>query len=137
VESALAALVNWVWQGSVVALVATAILGPFRRISATTRYQLWWITLFIVLALPALSFLPPTSNFQPEPATSHAREFAGGVVADRVPGSGFWKLGAFPPQVDRRAAGIPVAGDRNGFSLTDRGRSYRPPASQARGAPIS
>jgi beta-lactamase regulating signal transducer with metallopeptidase domain len=94
VESALAALVNWVWQGSVVALVATAILGPFRRISATTRYQLWWITLFIVLALPALSFLPPASSFQPLPADSSSSELAAKAGAGSVPGSPSWKLEA-------------------------------------------
>jgi beta-lactamase regulating signal transducer with metallopeptidase domain len=96
VESALPALVNWLWQGSAIALAATAILRPSRRISATTRYQLWWITLFIVLALPILSFQLPAPSFQQEPATSHAREFAGGVVVGRVPGSGFWEL-SLPP----------------------------------------
>ena len=80
-ESALPALVNWLWQGSAIALAATAILRPSRRISATTRYQLWWIALFIVLALPILSFQLPASGFQQGPATSQMREFAGGAVA--------------------------------------------------------
>ena len=93
-ESALPALVNWLWQGSAIALAATAILRPSRRISATTRYQLWWIALFIVLALPILSFQLPAASFQQEPATSPAREFAAGMGAGRVPGSGFWELGA-------------------------------------------
>ena len=93
-ESALPALVNWLWQGSAIALAATAILRPSRRISATTRYQIWWIALFIVLALPILSFQLPAASFQQEPATSPAREFAAGVGAGRVPGSGFWELGA-------------------------------------------
>ena len=140
VESALPALVNWLWQGSAIALAATAILRPSRRISATTRYQLWWIALFIVLALPILSFQLPAPSFQQEPATSHAREFAAGAGAGSVPGSASWKLEAGSwklPPLDRRAAGIPVARDRNGFSLTDGGRSRRAPASQAHGAPIS
>ncbi len=93
-ESALPALVNWLWQGSAIALAATAILRPSRRISATTRYQIWWIALFIVLALPILSFQLPAASFQQVPAASPAREFAAGVGAGRVPGSGFWELGA-------------------------------------------
>ena len=107
VESALPALVNWLWQGSAIALAATAILRPSRRISATTRYQLWWIALFIVLALPILSFQLPASSFQQAPATSHAREFAAGMGAGRVPGSGklgagSWKLGASLPRGQAR-----------------------------------
>ncbi len=38
-------LANWVWQGSAVALAATAILRASRRMSATSRYHLWWVTL--------------------------------------------------------------------------------------------
>ena len=99
VESALPALVNWLWQGSAIALAATAILRPSRRISATTRYQLWWIALFIVLALPILSFQLPAASFQQEPAPSHVREL--GAAAGSVPGStnleaGSWKLEASP-----------------------------------------
>jgi beta-lactamase regulating signal transducer with metallopeptidase domain len=92
VESALPALVNWLWQGSAIALAATAILRPSRRISATTRYQLWWITLFIVLALPAISFLSPPSSFLSLSANSHSGELAAG--AGLVPGSGSWELDA-------------------------------------------
>ncbi len=50
-------LANWMWQGGAVAVAATLILRASRRMSATTRYQLWWITLAVVLALPALSWL--------------------------------------------------------------------------------
>ncbi|HEY6615143.1 MAG TPA: M56 family metallopeptidase [Vicinamibacterales bacterium] len=93
-ESALPALVNWLWQGSAIALAATAIIRPSRRISATTRYQIWWIALFIVLALPAVSFLSPNSSWQPQPASSYSGNVAAGVEAGRVPGSGSWELGA-------------------------------------------
>ncbi len=101
VESALPALVNWLWQGSAIALAATAILRPSRRISATTRYQIWWITLLIVLALPILSFQRPASGFQPPPATSQSSEFSAGAGAGSGPesasselGAGSWKLDA-------------------------------------------
>ena len=100
-ESALPALVNWLWQGSAIALAATAILRPSRRISATTRYQLWWIALFIVLALPAISFQLPASSFQPQPATSYSGKLAAwrgcrlGAGICKL-GAGSWKLWSFP-----------------------------------------
>ncbi len=50
-------LANWMWQGGAVAVAATIILRASRRMSATTRYNLWWITLAVVLALPILSWL--------------------------------------------------------------------------------
>jgi beta-lactamase regulating signal transducer with metallopeptidase domain len=46
------AVANWLWQGSVVALVATALLHCAPRVSATARYRLWWIALALVLLLP-------------------------------------------------------------------------------------
>ena len=50
-------LANWMWQGGAVAVAATIILRASRRMSATTRYNLWWITLAVVLALPIVSWL--------------------------------------------------------------------------------
>ena len=122
VESALPALVNWLWQGSAIALAATAILRPSRRISATTRYQLWWIALFIVLALPILSFQLPAPSVQLEPATSHAREFAAGAGAGSVPGSTSWKLEAgswkLPPWTGALLAFLWLATATVSFSRT-------------------
>ena len=57
-------LANWVWQGCAVALAATAILRVSGRMSATTRYHLWWVTLAAVLLLPAASFRLPASSSQ-------------------------------------------------------------------------
>jgi beta-lactamase regulating signal transducer with metallopeptidase domain len=94
VQAFVDALANWLWQGSAIALAATAILRPSRRISATTRYQIWWITLFLVLALPILSVQRPASSFQPEPAHSYASEAAAEAGAGSVPGSTSWKLEA-------------------------------------------
>jgi beta-lactamase regulating signal transducer with metallopeptidase domain len=59
-------LVNWLWQGCAVALAATAILRAPRRMSATTRYHLWWVTLAVVLALPLFSLQLPASSFPPD-----------------------------------------------------------------------
>ncbi len=53
-------LVNWIWQGSALTVVATAILRGSPRISATARYRLWWIALVLVLLLPAATALPVT-----------------------------------------------------------------------------
>ena len=58
-------LANWLWQGCAVALAATAILRGSRRLSATTRYHLWWVTLAVVLVLPAVSFQLPAASLQP------------------------------------------------------------------------
>ena len=46
-------IANWLWQGTALALVATILLQSSKRVSATTRYRLWWCTLVMVLCLPA------------------------------------------------------------------------------------
>jgi beta-lactamase regulating signal transducer with metallopeptidase domain len=62
-EAPVDVLANWLWQGSAVALAATAILRASRRMSATTRYHLWWVTLAVVLALPLFSLQLPATSF--------------------------------------------------------------------------
>jgi beta-lactamase regulating signal transducer with metallopeptidase domain len=48
-------LVNWLWQGIAVAVAAGVLLRiARRRVSATTRHQVWWAALAVVLLLPAL-----------------------------------------------------------------------------------
>jgi bla regulator protein blaR1 len=72
-------LLNWLWQGSAVALAATAIIQAPRKMSATTRYHLWWLTLLLVLALPVITnlqvsraarLLPLESTSAPQPMLS-------------------------------------------------------------------
>ena len=48
-------ILNWLWQGSIVAALATGLIR-WSRFSATTRYRLWWMTLVVVLVLPLVSF---------------------------------------------------------------------------------
>jgi beta-lactamase regulating signal transducer with metallopeptidase domain len=55
-------LANWLWQGSAVALAASAVLQSSRRMSATVRYRLWWVTLLLVLLLPVLPVLLPVRS---------------------------------------------------------------------------
>jgi beta-lactamase regulating signal transducer with metallopeptidase domain len=55
-------LANWLWQGTALALVATGLLRISRRVSATTRYHLWWVTLIVVLVLPIARFVPSDSG---------------------------------------------------------------------------
>jgi hypothetical protein len=78
------ALANWIWQGSVVALVATTALRAPRVLGATARYRLWWAAMAIVLALPVLpalaAFLIPAGDLtsaaipSSEPLPSTARQ---------------------------------------------------------------
>ena len=50
-------LVDWLWQGCVVAAVATA-LARRRAVSASARCALWWGALVLVAAMPFLTLLP-------------------------------------------------------------------------------
>lgn len=46
------ALVTWLWQGMALALAATIVLRPCRRLNAATRHVIWWAVLVAILALP-------------------------------------------------------------------------------------
>lgn len=50
-------LLNWLWQGCAAAGVAWVVLNGSRRLSATTRYSLWWTTMISVMSLPMLPAL--------------------------------------------------------------------------------
>lgn len=60
-------LLNWLWQGSVVALATAVILRLLRRARAEFRYVLCWIGLGIVLTLPILPLLPAIEAPLPDP----------------------------------------------------------------------
>lgn len=61
-------LLNWLLQGCAVTAVVWIALTLCNRLSATTRYQVWWATLVLVLALPLASALLPA----PEQTTALA-----------------------------------------------------------------
>src|ERR1044071_9372780 len=51
------AVLNWLWQGCVVALALFAMLGLLERARANVRYVVCWAAQLLVLALPlAASF---------------------------------------------------------------------------------
>ena len=88
-------LANWLWQGSAVALAATVILRASRRMSATSRYQLWWVALCIVLVLPAFSFQLPAPSFQPSRSGFEQEAFKGQPgEPDSMISAGSWQAGA-------------------------------------------
>ncbi|MEO7275351.1 MAG: M56 family metallopeptidase [Vicinamibacterales bacterium] len=60
------AIVNWIWQGVVLTTVTTVALHWSSRLSATTRYLVWWLTLVLVLGLP----LAPRLALEPAVAPS-------------------------------------------------------------------
>jgi beta-lactamase regulating signal transducer with metallopeptidase domain len=51
------AVMNWLWQGAVVAIVAVLMLLVLQRASATARYAVCWAASLLILALPVLPLL--------------------------------------------------------------------------------
>src|SRR5262245_60480206 len=51
------AVLNWLWQGSVVALALLLVLRPLARTSASVRYAVCWAALLLVLSLPVVGWL--------------------------------------------------------------------------------
>ena len=54
------AVLNWLWQGGVVAVALRLMLFPLERASANVRYVVCWAAVLLVTALPALPLLQPT-----------------------------------------------------------------------------
>src|SRR5262245_10573217 len=50
------AVLNWLWQGCVVALALFAMLHFLERARANVRYLVCWAALLLVAALPLLSW---------------------------------------------------------------------------------
>jgi D-alanyl-D-alanine endopeptidase (penicillin-binding protein 7) len=58
------AVLNWLWQGGVVAVASFVMLFALRRARANVRYTVCWAALVLIVALPAL---PPISSTTPAP----------------------------------------------------------------------
>ena len=54
------AVLNWLWQGGVVAAALRLMLFPLERASANLRYAVCWVAALFVIALPALPSLQST-----------------------------------------------------------------------------
>jgi beta-lactamase regulating signal transducer with metallopeptidase domain len=81
-----------------VALAATAILRASRRMSATTRYHLWWVALLVVLLLPLFSFPLPTSSFPQDPVRAQSGDVAlTDLAGSWKPAAGSLVLPTIPP----------------------------------------
>jgi beta-lactamase regulating signal transducer with metallopeptidase domain len=55
------AVLNWLWQGGVVAVALSAMLAALRRARANVRYVVCWMAAMVVLALPVLPSLQSAS----------------------------------------------------------------------------
>lgn len=55
------AILQWLWQGSAIALAVWAVLRFAPRINAATRYAIWAVTLITVLMLPIMASLAAAS----------------------------------------------------------------------------
>ena len=62
-------LANWLWQGCAVAMAAEGLQRLSPRISATTRYRVWWIALTLVIAVPSIAALGSLTKTGMEPTT--------------------------------------------------------------------
>jgi beta-lactamase regulating signal transducer with metallopeptidase domain len=58
-------IANWLIQGSALAAATTLLLRGLPRLSASTRYVVWWMTLAAVLVLPVLAWLPARDTVPP------------------------------------------------------------------------
>lgn len=55
------AVLNWLWQGGVVAVTSFVTLFALQRAGANVRYIVCWATLVLIVALPALPPVPSTT----------------------------------------------------------------------------
>lgn len=64
-------VLNWIAQGSVLAIAASVALGGLRRSRAQARYLLCWGAILAVLSLPILPILAITVAVPPAPGSPH------------------------------------------------------------------
>ena len=104
-------VLNWLWQGGVVALAAAALLRVIPRSQTLARYCAAWTASIVVLALPAAPFLLAVAS--PIQAADYRLAAPGPVVS--MPGTwwtstslaiGFWILWALVHTGRLAAAGL-------------------------------
>jgi beta-lactamase regulating signal transducer with metallopeptidase domain len=55
------ALVEWLWQGLVLVVIASLALRVSAKLDAASRYAIWWVVVFSVLALPWIPSIEPAT----------------------------------------------------------------------------
>jgi beta-lactamase regulating signal transducer with metallopeptidase domain len=65
----LEALLNTLWQGTLIAVLVWLLLRFVKRVSATTRHAVWLVTLLTIGALPILAVVAKRNYPAPGPAT--------------------------------------------------------------------
>ncbi|HEY0381692.1 MAG TPA: M56 family metallopeptidase [Candidatus Elarobacter sp.] len=89
-ESAALAIASYVldslWQGVLVVLLAAAAIRVFRSANATTRYAIWYLALIALIALPAitigvLAIAQHRAAVSAEASAAAAAPLAGAIVA--------------------------------------------------------
>src|SRR5262245_39659569 len=70
----LEALLNTLWQGTLIAVLVWLLLRLVKRVSATTRHAVWLVTLLTIGALPLLAVVAKRNDKTTDPATPVKRE---------------------------------------------------------------
>jgi hypothetical protein len=81
----LEALLNTLWQGTLIAVLVWLLLRLVKRVSATTRHAVWLVTLLTIGALPILAVVVKRNYPAPGPAMPVKREAAAPAVRPSTP----------------------------------------------------
>jgi beta-lactamase regulating signal transducer with metallopeptidase domain len=112
-------IVDSLWQGVLIVLLAAAAIRVFRRANATTRYAIWYIALLAVVVVPAITVgALAAAQHRTAPATvaAAARDVAAPATTGavrRVPAGTANERGAPPeparPRIERPRIALPSA----------------------------
>jgi beta-lactamase regulating signal transducer with metallopeptidase domain len=81
----LEALLNTLWQGTLIAVLVWLLLRLVKRVSATTRHAVWLVTLLTIGALPILALVAKRNYPASGPAMPVKREAATPAVQTSTP----------------------------------------------------
>ncbi|HKC84394.1 MAG TPA: M56 family metallopeptidase, partial [Blastocatellia bacterium] len=70
----LEALLNTLWQGTLIAVLVWLLLRLVKRVSATTRHAVWLVTLLTIGTLPLLAVVAKRNDTTPDPAMPVKRQ---------------------------------------------------------------
>src|SRR6266511_2895448 len=81
----LEALLNTLWQGTLIAVLVWLLLRLVKRVSATTRHAVWLVTLLTIGTLPLLAVVAKRNDTTTDPATPVKREPSRPAVRTAAP----------------------------------------------------